>query len=196
MAINQFLTCPADCDTALQLGATDANQDCTSYKQRYSQIYSVIIKPTAAAAPLNWASAPAVTEVSGEIDNTNTDGTKSKRLVGEGEIPTPEKVEDEYPGRKTKTSFRTYTLNHTIKNLSDEQYDLLRQIQCGYTGFEIWYDTVGGHIFGGANGIDISFIDVDFPKGGGRDDKALAILTIKWEADGDADRGNSPFAMA
>lgn len=196
MALNSFLTCPADCDTALVLGATDTNQDCTSYKQRYSQLYSLVIQPDAASAPLDWTSAPAVTEVANEIDNSDTTGNKSKRLVGEGEVPVPEKVTDEYPGRKNRTSFRTYTLTHTIKNLSDEQYDLLRQLQCGYTGFKIWYDTVGGWIYGGANGIDISSIDVDFPKGGGRDDKELAVITITWEADGDPARGNSPFAMA
>jgi len=194
MAINNFVTCPNDCSTALQLGALDDLQDCTTYEQKYSQIYSIVLQPDGENAPFDWSSAPTVTTVSAEIDNTTTDGTKSKWIVGEGGIAAPEKVVDEYPARKTRTSFRTYALTFNVKNLSDDQYAFLRQLQCGSTDFKLWYDTVGGHIFGGANGIDISGIDCDFIMGEGRDDKAYATITINWEADGDPDRGNSPFA--
>jgi len=194
MAINNFVTCPNDCATDLNLGALDTLQDCTTYEQKYSQIYSIVLMPDGETAPLNWSAAPTVTLVSGEIDNTTTDGTKSKWLVGEGGIDAPEKILDEYPGRKTRTSFRTYTLTFNVKNLIDKQYSFLRQLQCGNTNFKLWYDTVGGHIFGGANGIDISGIDCDFIYGGGRDDKELATITITWEADGDPVRGVSPFA--
>ena len=37
-------------------------------------------------------------------------------------------------------------------------------------------------------------VDCDFISGEGRDDKAYATITITWEADGDPDRGVSPFA--
>lgn len=192
--MNSFLTCPADCDSTLTLGAIDVNQDCTSYQQKYSQICDLIIMPDGATEPLDWTGAPTVTAVTGEVDNADTVGGKSKHLVGEGGIAAPEKVVDEYPKRKTKTSFRTYTLTFVVKNLGDDQYDFLRQLQCGDTQFVIWYANVGGHIFGGANGVDIDSIDVDFVYSEGRDDKEQATIIITWEADGDPERGNAPAA--
>lgn len=194
--MNTFLTCPADCDTALTLGAIDVNQDCTSYQQKYSQVCDLIITPDSANAPLDWTGAPTVAAVAGEVDNSDVTGAKSKWLVVEGGVPVPEKVTDEYPKRKSKTSFRVYTLTATVKNLSDEMYAFLRQLQCGDTSFVIWYANVGGHVFGGANGIDIASIDVDFPLSDGRDDKESAIITITWDADGDPDRGDAPAAYA
>lgn len=192
--MNTFLTCPADCDTALVLGAIDVNQDCTSYQQKYSQVCDLIIMPDGATAPLDWTSAPTVAAVSGAVDNADTVGGKSKHLVGEGGIAAPEKIADEYPKRKTKVNFRVYTLPFVVKNLSDDQYEFLRQLQCGNTDFKIWYANVGGHIFGGANGIDITSIDADFPLSEGRDDKESATVTVTWEADGDPERGNAPAA--
>lgn len=190
--MNTFLTCPVDCDDTLVLGAIDVNQDCTNYPQKYSQICDLVLRPDGANAPLDWTGAPTVTAVTGEIDNADTVGGKSKHLVGEGEIQAAEKTSDEYPKRKTKVNNRLYTLPFTIKNLSDEQYEFLRQLQCGVTAYRISYANVGGHIFGGAEGIDIDSIDVDFIYSGGRDDKEQAVITITWSADGDPDRGNAP----
>ena len=190
--MNTFLTCPADCDDALDFGAIDVNQDCTAYQQKYSQVCDLIIQPDAANAPLDWTGAPTVSAVAGEVDNTNTDGTKSKWLVGEGGVPVPEKITDEYPKRKSKTSFRTYTLVFNVKNLSDDQYAFLQQVQCGNTDFKIWYANVGGHIFGGTTGIDIASIDADLPLDESRDGKEVGTITITWDADGDPTRGDAP----
>lgn len=192
--MNTFLTCPADCDTPLVLGAIDTAQDCTSYTQKYSQVSDLIIKPDAASAPFDWTGAPTVSAVAGAISNTDVTGAKSKWLVGEGGVGVPEKTVDEYPKRKTRVNFRTYSLVFVIKNLSDEQYDFLRQLQCGNTDYRIWYSNVGGHIFGGTTGIDVSGVDVDFPLESDRNAKESATLTITWEADGDAERGNAPAA--
>ena len=194
--MNTFLTCPADCDTALILGAIDVIQDCTAYQQKYSQVCDLIITPDGATAPLDWSAAPTVTAVTGTVDNADTVGNVSKHLVGEGGIAAAEKIVDEYPKRKSKTNFRVYTLVFNVKNLSDDQYDFLRQLQCGTDAYTIQYANVGGHIFGSTDdsGIDITSIDVDFPLSEGRDDKELATITVTWEADGDPARGNAPAA--
>ena len=127
--MNTFLTCPADCDTALVLGAIDVNQDCTNYSQKYSQICDLILQPDGANAPLDWTSAPTVTaQVPNEVDNASTAGTFSKHIVGEGGIAVPEKIADEYPKRKTKVNFRLFTLTFVVKNLSDDQYAFMQSI--------------------------------------------------------------------
>ena len=191
MSLNSFLTCPADCDTALNLGALPVNQDCTTYTQQYSQIKNLIIQPAAANAALDWSSAPTVTAAVGEIDNSDSTGAKSKILIGEGEIQAPEKQVDEYPNRKTRVNFRTYTLTHTIKQLDADTYSFLRQLQCGDTDFTFYYDTVGGRLFGGSGGIEPKSIDVDLIYSGGREDKESANIIITWEADGEPDRGTA-----
>lgn len=189
--MNNFLTCPADCDEDLLLGAIDVEQDCTNYKQYRSQITDVVITPDGATSPIAVAG-HVYTLDEGEIDNTNEDNTKSKHLVGEGEVPAPEKQVDEYPKFKDKTTLRTYALNFTIKNLSDSMYDLLLQMQCGWTGFTFHYfDEAYG--YGPDGGIEPKSVDVDFPRGGGRTDKQQATLVITWDADGDPPRGNTVF---
>lgn len=187
--MNIFLTCPADCDSALVLGAIDVNQDCTNYDQLYSQLCGLVILPNGAADPTDWTAAPAFAAV---VDNSIASDTLGKYVVGEGEMQGAEKVADEYPKRQTKVNFRLYTATLTVKNLSDEQYEMLRQLQCGWSGFRFWIETLGERLLGDADGIDPLSVDVDFIYGGGRDDKEQAVITIQFEADGDPERANVP----
>lgn len=183
MAINTFLTCPADCDENLVLGATTDNQDCTNYQLEYSQIFALIILPDGASLPSDWTSVSAWASV---IDNTISGNTKGRYIVGEGSIPKAEGEEVEYPGRKSRIVSKEYSLSLDVKNVDSlAQYNFLKQLQCGVTDYKVWIETVGGRLFGGPSGIDINGLDSDFPKSGGRDDKALAIVSVKWEADGD-----------
>ena len=192
--MNTFLTCPADCDATFTLGAIAVDQDCTNYTQKESQVSDLVITPsTALALPLEWGGAPTILVTEREIDNSDVLGEKSKHIVGEGGLAAPEKTVDQYPKNKSRTTKRTYTLTFNIKNMTDDQYEFLRQLQCGWTDFVFWYATVGGRIFGGANGIEPDAIDVDFPLSEGRGDKEVAVLTLTWSADGDPDRGDSPF---
>jgi len=190
---NIFLDCPVDCDTDLLLVAIPEEQDCTSYDQQYSQVSDLVIQPTGATTPFaSWSTTP--TLVSGAIDNTVTDNSKCKWLVGEGGIATPTKEVSDYPKRKQKTTNRRYRLEHTIRNLTDAQYDFCRQLQCGWTGFTFWHADLGDYIYGSATGIVPALVDCDFPKGAGRDDKSFATIIIEWDADGDPERRVSPLA--
>lgn len=189
MPINNFLTCPADCDTPLVFGAVAVNQDCTKVEIGGSQVEDLVIVPTSASHPADWTAAA---DWAGVIDNTSTDGTKAKRLVGEGGIPTPEKVKIAMPKRKSKTKHRTYTLTHTIKNLSDAQYAFGRQLQCGDTSFKFYYGNEL-HLFGGQGGITPKEVDCDFPLAEGIDDIETMVITIVFDSDGDPARTINPF---
>ena len=189
--VNSFLTCPAGCDDDLLLGAIDADQDCTSYDQGRSQVSDLYIIPAAASDIFSsWSTTPAY--VANSIDNTNADNTKAKWLVGIGGIPAPEKSTLDYPKRKKKTGDRTYTLTHRILNLSDDQYEFLRQVQCGWTGFTFYYGDLADYVYGQAGGISPESVDVDFPKGEGNDDRNVGIITLTWIADGDPERRVNP----
>lgn len=197
MAINSFLNCDTSCDATVTLPIIPALQLCTAYPRRYSQIMGIVLQPIAGNVPFDCSAAdceagtpPMV--VTDEVDNTDLTGTKSKYIAGEGGIAVPDKVTDEYPGRQTRNSFRTFTLVLNVYNLECEMYELLRALQCGNTAFKLWYYSLGGWLYGCDDGISISSIDVDFPHSEGRDDKELATITITWDADGDAARVPAP----
>ena len=183
--MNAFLTCP-DCDDNFSLGVIDVDQDCTLYDQKFSQVCGIVFLPDTVALPSDWTDVDSWAEV---LDNSVA-GTKGKYLVGEGEIDAPNEERSDYPKRRQRVTSRLYTLDMTVKNLNATQYEFLRQMQCGYTGFRFWIETVGGRLFGGANGIDPDLVTVAFVYSGGRNDKEQAILTIEYEADGDPTRAD------
>jgi hypothetical protein len=196
MGINEFLTCPANCNDDLNLGALDVDQDCTNYDIYDSQICDVLIKPDSALVdPITWGTiSPKTAEVDlAQIDNSSIDGTLSKLLSGIGGIAEPEEVVANYPKLKTKVTKYIYTMNFRILNLSEDQYDTLRQFQCGWTSFTFRYGSLGGFLYGGENGIVPKSARTIFPKGEGDTDKDECILRITWEANGDPDRNISPF---
>ena len=194
MPTNNMLTgCPADCDETNTLPAIPAAQDCASYPQTLSQIGHLYIMPTGATNPwTNWATTPTLT--GGAIDNTEALNAKTKWLVGIGELPAAEKTATEYPLLKSKQTDRLYTMSFRVLNLSDAQYDFLRQIQCGSLGFTFWYGDLGDWLYGLSGGIVPDFVTVSFPKGEGNTDKNVGIIRLSWRADGDPERRVNPHA--
>lgn len=185
--------CPEDCDTQAQFPAIPAAQDCAAYPQTLSQIGHLYIKPTGATNPwTSWSGTPTAT--ANAIDNTEALNAKTKWLVGIGEIPAPEKTVTEYPLIKSKTTDRLYTLTFRVLNLSDAQYDFLRQLQCGSLGFTFWYGDLGNWLYGLSGGIVPDFVTVRFPKGEGNTDKNVGIIVLSWRADGDPERRVNPLA--
>lgn len=182
MATNNFLTvCPSGCDDVLNLPALDTVQDCTKVDLSYSQVQDIVFLPSGATGPTDWTSASDWATV---IDNTNADNTKAKVLTVEGGIDAPEKTEVDLPKRKKKTVGRLYTLQGTVKVLTDNKYTYLRALQCGDTSFTFWY-TNQDHLFGGQNGITPESVDVDFIYSADKDAYEEAIVTITYDADGD-----------
>ncbi len=198
--VNQFTTCPADCDDNNLLPALSAIQDCTSYEQVRSQIHTLRLMPqvggVSSADPYtNFATTPTITALA--QDNTNADNTKSRFLVGEGGIAEPAESTVEYPKGQEKVEERLYTLIFNIKNLTDAQYLFLQQLQCGNVDFTFYYCSGIGtvqYVYGQQGGIVPKKSTVTFPKGAGKDDRDLAVIKIEFLAKGDPDRRIDPYA--
>ena len=192
--MNNFLTgCPADCDSDLLLTAIPVEQDCPNYERTLSQISDLVIQPDGATTPFSsWSTTPA--NVSGAIDNTDETNAKCKWVVGKGGIAAPDKTNTPYPKLKTKTTKRRYRLEFQVFQLTADQYDFCRLLQCGWTSFTFWYADLGAWIYGSATGIAPVFCDCDFSKGNGDSDVNTATIIIEWEADGDPERRVSPLA--
>lgn len=187
MSLNNFLSCPNDCGTVIQLPAIPVNQGCTAYALEFSQVCGVLILPTGAALPSDWTSAE---DWADAIDNTNTNNTKGKYLIGEGQVPAPELDEVEYPKRLKRVVNRLYRMEIDVDDVNVSNYSFLQKFQCGFTDFVFWIETVSGYLFGGSAGISPSFADAQFPLNGGRDDKMFSKLIIEWDADGDPPRAS------
>jgi hypothetical protein len=191
--MNNFLTgCPEDCDDVLLYPAIPAEQNCTSYPQTLAEVSDLFLVPD--GAPDIFATFSGTpTYVADSVDNTVTDNTASKWLVGIGSIPASEKTETPYPKGKSKTTKRVYTLTFTYYQLDALSYAFLQKVQCGAVNFTFYYADMGDWVYGIAGGIVPDFVDVDFPKGTGTTPNQ-AVITLKWSADGDPLRRVNPFA--
>lgn len=184
--MNTFLTCPTDC-AVLNFPAIDVDQDCTAFDITESEVCGVLIVQDG-NYPTDWESAAAWEMV---INNAGTTAADGKYLVGRGGVPVPDKETVELPKKVDRTIRRTYTLNMNVLNMSDQHYEFLRAAQCGDTSVRVWFETVGGFLYGGASGIEPKMIDADMPLNEGRDSYQQGTLIISWEADGDADRSSA-----
>lgn len=187
MSLNYFLQCSQNCRPDFPTGPIDQNQDCINYPVLDSQVSDLILVPFCAEDPFDWSTGSPVIQA-GTIDNTDTTGTYSRRIVGKGGVPIPAKDVENLPRNRKVIHRRVYTLTLEVLNLSDDQYLFLKQLQCGWLGFTFYYLNLAGFTFGIQGGIKPLFMDVDFPLGVGKNEKQRAVITIEWEAEHDPAR--------
>lgn len=205
MLLNEFITYLTDCDTANNLPALPSDPNCILAPE-LSQVNYLFFTPCTAADPFLNDGSNVVSLVSGEIDNTNTDNTKTRQILGEGGIGDHDVTEVEGPNRTTliPNGGRGYELQHRIIISDQETYEFLRQLQKSWIKFRIWYQDLGGFLYGKTEetgssaygGIRPSFVNVQFPKGEGRNDRGHATLIIRWDANADPHRYVSPVTVA
>lgn len=115
-----------------------------------SQVCGLLILPKGAPPPSSWVSADAVEAV---IDNTVTDNSAGKWLVGRGGIDKPEEVVLNLGRRSQQVATRLYTLTYEVNIRCDGVYNFLTTLQNNYRAFNFWMNTRGGRLFGGSGGI-------------------------------------------
>jgi hypothetical protein len=84
--------------------------------------------------------------------STNYDVADIATLIGFGDKPLAEALTTPLPYNRVKTHDRRHTLNFDVTDLSLDNYVFLRAVQGTQLVF-IWYATVDGYVFGGADGI-------------------------------------------
>lgn len=204
---NDFLTIPVDCDTAYNLPALPSDPNCI-LAPKLSQVNYVFITPCAAGEPFVNDGSDVVTLTADAIDNDNADNTKTRQVLGEGGIAEHEVTEIPGPNRTTliPNGGRAYELQHRIIISDQEVYEFLRYLQAGWTDFRFWYQDLGGYLYGETmttaeaattyGGIRPSYVNVQFPKGEGRDDNGYATLILRWDANAEPHRYTSPVTVA
>lgn len=170
-----------------------------------SQISAVIITPCDAVDPFVNDGSGNISLVAGEIDNTNTDNTKSKQLTVEGGIPEHEVVEIPGPNGTVLIPAGGRTFEPSLRCIisQDEVYEYLRTHQSGQLDFRFWLIDRGGYLYGPVleadattyGGIRPAYVNVQFPKGSGPDDYGYADLILRFRADADPQRYDSPITL-
>jgi len=187
------ITCPSGCGASLNYGDLPSNPNCT-VSPPLSQVSDIVIQPDSASAPFTFSGDDA-TQVSGEIDNTNTTNTKSKHLVVRGSVGDPEETIYNGPKGARIITKRRYTVEAEIAMTDNKIYDFLRQLQCGEDNFVFWYGTQGGYLFGGSTGISPALINARLPKNGGDEDVEVGTILLEFETtNGDPPRHTNPLA--
>lgn len=176
-------TCPTGCGDNLPPVDFD---DCAPEinEGRIDKIYL-----TNVGNPLvDWTSA---IEWTGRLDNTAPAGDSIITLTVTGEKPEPTVNEQEISlGRKIVAS-KTHIVNATIDETNDINHEFIRQNECSGQ-YLMWYETSGGKLFGGTEGIEVSLIgDMIVPLS----DEELITYALKaeWKAKFTEERIDSPI---
>lgn len=150
---------------------------------KLSEICGVLILPMGAAPPTSWTDASAIEDTS---DNTVTDNSKTKWIVGRGELPDPEEVIISMGRDERRIGRRLYALEFEVNVRCDPELSFVRTFQRSYRSFRFWLATRGGRFLGGSRGIFPKFVTASAPYL--RDDLERAFLRFEWFADGSPSR--------
>lgn len=194
-----IINCPTDCATDNVWPAIPVDQDCTSYEQTLSQIYELVIVPEEADDIWDgtWTSGyPEPTFLLNSIDNTTTDNSTAKIVVGTGGMDEPEEHLLQYPGLQERVEEETYTLRHRVPNMSDAMYDFFDKLECGSLNYKVFFTDLAGFVYGFDGGIAPKKVTIERPHGAGNDDRLFAEIVMVWDAQNMLDRAIKPTDFA
>jgi hypothetical protein len=160
-----------------------------------SEISDVYVQPTGATAPFDWTTPTAPTAVSGAIDNTQIDNSKSKHYKMIGNQGDPDETTYTGPDGTETVIKRRYTMTGRTPLIDQSYYDFGKQLQCNTGDFVFWFGTRGGYLFGGPNGISPAKTNARFPKVEGEEGAEELVTEIMYDTkNGDPPRTPNPLA--
>lgn len=175
-------TCPTcdECDE-LELPPFVFNDDCDpeSEESEICDILFTVEDPenpgTALGGPTDWTQ---TADWTAAIDNTAAD--KVRKLTGIGDLPEPEQEIRIVSKRRKVMGLKNFTLNHTIDDVTDENYNAARELECGGV-VRLWLRTLGGRLYGGQEGIRASITKANMPLDRGQNTFERIELQFQWE---------------
>lgn len=178
-------TCPTDCSSALApVSFSKCNPDIN-----LSEIRRIFVMKANGAAFTDWKLA---TEWTTRISETSVTGDDAIRpLTVIADKPAPAAVVKEISNGRRQNVAKDHTINYTIDDVSPENYEFMRTIECGGL-YRIWYETEGGYIYGGNTGILVTLTGDDLLNRG-RDEIETIAGTATWRSKFHPDRELSPI---
>ena len=175
-SLNPFTVLPSTLCEGWNFPAIATCQDGTTYRQRRSEIYGLLILPTGATPPGSWEN---IADWVSTIDNEETDDSKGKYMVGIGSFLPDSLVEVSLSGgRFVENRERTYRLNMAVLNIDDGHSALCRKWQTNSRRFSFWLLTNGDRLIGGAEGMRPLRVNADFVLSSGREAREVWNITF------------------
>lgn len=182
--ILSLITCPDDCDFTMP---TVSFAECNP-EVNLSQIAKIYITKQTATSLSDWTDPAAWAE---RLSDTDTATNKIRPLTVIGDKPSPETTERTISGGRIVVTDKKHTLNFDIDESNATNHGFARGTKC-VKQVKMWYETIGGLLFGGNDGIDATF-KVDMVLSRTEGDIILYSGQLKWTALDLEERITSPI---
>lgn len=179
------ITCPNDCESVLP---PVKYKDCDP-EIVLSEIQTIFLG-TKNTAPFEDVEDP--TEWAERLSETAVLANTIRPLTVIADKPAGTPVVIELSNDRRKTISNDFVLNVESDDVSDENYNFMRVSQCGGQ-YRMWYKTKGGKIYGGNEGIEDAFLQLDIVNARGKNEIEKIQGTISWSNAHSPERGTSPI---
>lgn len=165
------VSCPNSCETALP----EVKFSKCSPNIVLSEIVRIFVGKQSTQPFNNWKDASEWTQRLSETANT-ANAIRPLTVIADKPAGSPV-VKEISNGRKYNLR-KDFTVNIEIDDVSPENYEFMRVTQCGGE-YKLWFETAGGRIYGGNEGIDASLV-LDNVLGRGKDEIEKITGTASW----------------
>lgn len=179
--------CPNDCDQPLAEVEFD---DCAP-EINASEIKRVFMAKGNAAAFNNWAQPQ---EWGERLSQAGTEQDAIRELTVIGDMPAGSGVSKDISNGRKYIIGKDRTLNFTIDDVSNKNYDFARSTECGGK-YRLWFETMGGKMYGGNKGIKATVV-MDIILNRGTDEIETIAGVATWRAKFSPERVESPIFVS
>lgn len=143
------------------------------------------------------ANAPGFTDVGdatewlARLSQTSTATDAIRELTVIGDMPAGSPVTKDISNGRQITIGKDRTINFTIDDVSDANYEMARSTECGGKR-KLWFETHGGKMYGGNNGIKGKVV-MDIVLNRGVDEIETLAGVATWRAKFSPERVTSPI---
>ena len=138
---------------------------------------------------MDWTTA---SEWTTRLSETATDANAIRPITVIGDKPAAAPIKKEISNGRTWTIGKDHTLNVKVDDVSDENYNFMRNSECGGQ-YRVWFETSGGMLYGGNEGIAVT-LDLNDVLASGKDAIEELVGTATWRAQFHPERVKSPIA--
>ena len=166
------VTCPNNCESELPVVKFS---EC-SPKIILSEIRRIFLGKKGTQPFTDWKNASEWTE---RLDETAVTANTIRPLTVIADKPAGSPVVKEISNGRKYNLRKDFTINIEIDDVSPENYEFMRVTQCGGE-YKLWFETAGGRLYGGNEGIDASLV-LDNVLGRGKDEIEKITGTASWD---------------
>ena len=165
------VVCPNNCETELP----EVRFSKCSPTIVLSEIVRIFLGKQSTEPFTDWKSA---TEWTTRLSENGTTANAIRPLTVIADKPAGSPVVKEISNGRKYNLRKDFTINIEIDDVSEENYEFMRVTQCGGE-YKLWFETAGGRLYGGNEGIDASLV-LDNVLGRGKDEIEKITGTATW----------------